>query len=130
MSDPAYVPMDIYQGEDYTTQIIWTDWADEPVPLTTPCRLDVKDQTGYVVLSLINDGSDIPDGTIPDIAISDSMGLIQIHITREVTAAMPPGQFGYDLFVTVDDGGLYASDQATPLIYGPVNVSKRITIMT
>ena len=42
----AHVPMVIYQGEDWTTQVVWTDEYDEPVIVVHPCRMDVKTQLG------------------------------------------------------------------------------------
>lgn len=126
---PAPVILEIYQGEDYTAQIVWTDDLDNPQNIVAPCRLDIKNQTGALQLSLATPTDPLPDGEIPQIGLSNDIGLIQLHIEDSVTAAMVPGQYHYDLFVTVDDAGVYAGNQRVPLIAGPCIVSKRTTQM-
>lgn len=124
----AFVPMVIDQGEDYTSDVIWTDNYDEPLPVQHPCRLDIKSLQGQTLLTLESDPL-IPDGEIPSIAVSTEVGLLQLHITEEITASMVPGEHHYDLFVTVDDGSTYAGAQVQRICYGPVTVNKRITQM-
>lgn len=129
MPAAAFVPIDIYQGEDFTAQIIWTDDQDEPQAITAPARLDIKNNTGALQLSLMTPITELPDGAIPQIGISSDIGLIQLHIEDSVTEAMVPGLYTYDFFVTADDGGIYAGDQRVALMSGPVNVLKRTTRM-
>ena len=124
----ANVPMVIDQGEDWTTEIVWTDNYDEPVNVVHPCRLDVKAISGQTILSLETD-PDIPEGEIPPINISPDLGLIQLHIPRAQTGALLPGQYQYDLFVTCDDGDEFSGLQVTRLLYGQVTVNKRVTQM-
>jgi hypothetical protein len=125
----AYVPMDIDQGEDYTSDIIYTDDMDSPYNVIAPCRLDIKSQTGATQLSLTTPDTALPDGEIPEITLSSEEGLIQLHIEDTVTAAMVPGTYQYDLFVTVDDGGVYAGSQTLRLIQGECTVYSRTTVM-
>ncbi len=124
----AYVPMDIDQGEDFTTDIVWTDNFDEPVEVIHPCRMDIKGSNGQTIV-ILETNFDLPEGEIPKIAISTSTGLIQLHLTKEETAAIAPGQYFYDLFVTSDDGNEYSGVQTTRLLYGEVTVNKRFTRM-
>jgi hypothetical protein len=122
----ANVPMEIDQGEDWTCQILWTDASGDPIAVTIPIRMDIKDQTQTVV-SLTTDS--VPAGEIPEVSYSAEVGLIQLHIPSEQTAAMPPGLYQYDLFCSVDDGDVYAGNQQQRLLAGQVVVNKRITVI-
>lgn len=126
----ANVPLFIDQGEDWAAQIIWTDDYDEPLPVTAPCRLDVKNSTGAVVMSLETPETPPPDGDIPPIALSSDIGLIQLYAPKSQTSAISAGQYLYDLFVTIDDGDTYAGSQTKRIIYGTCTVNKRTTLMT
>lgn len=123
----AYVPMDIDQGEDWTTSVVYTDDYDEPYNIIGPCRMDIKTAQGATQLSLTTPDEEVPAGTIPEIALSSEIGLLQIHIEDTVTAALMPGVYKYDLFVTVNDGNEYAGNQIQRLIYGDVTVNQRVT---
>jgi len=125
----ANVPMEIDQGEDWTTTIVYTDDFDEPYHLVAPCRLDIKSRQGAIQLTLETPDEEVPEGTIPAIGISEDIGLIQLHIEDSVTASMVPGVYKYDLFVTVNDGDEYAGNQVQRLIAGPCTVNQRITIL-
>lgn len=126
----ASVPIDIWQGEDFSAQIIWTDDFDEPQQLIAPARMDIVDQTNQLLHSLATPETPPPEGTIASITLSENIGMIQLHIPYTVTQNFVPGDYHYDLFVTVSDGGTYATAQRVPLIYGPVTVNKRTTVMT
>ena len=123
----ANVPMEIDQGEDWTTTIVYTDDFDEPYNVIAPCRMDIKNAQGAIQLSLETPDTDVPDGTIPSIGVSEEIGLIQLHIEDAVTASLMPGVYRYDLFVTVNDGNEYAGNQVQRLIYGSVTVNQRVT---
>lgn len=123
----AYVPMDIDQGEDWTTTIVYTDDFDEPYNVIAPCRLDIKNDQGSTQLSLTTPDDVVPEGTIPEIGLSSEIGLIQLHIEDTVTGALLPGSYKYDLFVTVNDGNEYAGNQIQRLIRGDVVVNQRVT---
>jgi len=124
----ANVPIVIDQGEDWTCDIVWTDNYDEPVAVKHPCRMDIKASNGAIVATL-ETNPDIPDGEIPTINLSEDIGLLQLHMTNEVTEALNPGTYQYDLFASSDDGNVYAGHQITRLLYGEVIVNKRITEM-
>jgi hypothetical protein len=123
----ANVPMEIDQGEDWTSSIVYTDDFDLPYNVIAPARMDIKNVQGAIQLSLTTPESTPPEGTIPEIGISPEIGLLQIHIEDSVTAAMQPGVYKYDLFVTVNDGDEYAGNQVQRLIYGDVTVNQRVT---
>jgi hypothetical protein len=123
----ALVPIDIDQGEDWTTSIVYTDSNDEPYEVIHPCRMDIKNNTGATQLSLMSPATPPTDGSIPDIMLSSEQGIIQIHIEDTVTKSLLPGTYKYDLFVTVTDNGAYAGTQIQRLIYGSVTVHQRVT---
>lgn len=126
----AVVQLSIDQGEDWAAQIVWTDATDEPINVVSNCRMDIKDASGATILSLMTPSAPPPDGTVAPITLSTDIGLIQLFIDRNTTAAMPAGDYGYDLFVTVDDGGDYAGTQVNRLMAGIVTVNQRITQFT
>lgn len=117
------VPMVITQGEDFTSDIIWTDNYDDGMNVVHPCRLEVRAAGGQVVLALDSD-PDIPEGEIPGISISSDIGLVQLHIPKHVTNGLLPGQYFYDMMVTHDDGNEFVGTQAVPLVAGPCTVNK------
>lgn len=123
------VPLVIDQGEDFTAQIIWTDENGSAQPLIRPMRLDVVAGGSSPVISLTTPDTDVPDGTVPEISYSPELGLIQLHIPREQTSALPPGTYMYDFFVTINDGDVYAGNQQFRLLAGDVVVNRRITVM-
>jgi hypothetical protein len=124
----ANVPMVIDQGEDWTADVVWTDNFDEPMPVRHPCRMDIRNTAGAIILTLETD-TDPPPGTIPSIQLSGDIGLLQLHIDNAVTEALIPGRYLYDLFASSDDGNVYAGNQITRLLFGEVTVNKRITQM-
>lgn len=123
----AHVPMEIDQGEDWTTTVIYSDEFDQPYNVIPPCRMDIKNSQGATQISLSTTDEEPPDGSIPQIMLSSEIGLIQMHIEDTATAAMVPGAYRYDLFVTIDDGNEYAGPQTQRLIYGEVIVNQRVT---
>jgi len=123
----ANVPLTIDQGEDFTAQIIWTNDQGEPQKITTPMRMDIAGAGGQIITSL--DTTAPADETdIPEISYSSEIGLIQLHIPNSQTAALTPGMYQYDLFVTVE-GETYGGNQRHKLLAGDVIVNKRITEM-
>lgn len=124
-----WLPISIDQGEDFTAEIVWTDQYDEPVEVQHPCRMQIKAENGQVFVDLETD-PEIPDGDVPGLAISPSMGLIQIHIPHTQTQAMLAGiNYFYDIFVTLGDQSSYGGPQRDRILYGPVEVNKRTTVM-
>jgi len=125
----ANVPIEIDQGEDWSAQITYTDDLDNPYNVIAPCRMDIKNKLGQTQLTLSTPTTTPPDGSIPQISVSSAAGLIQLHIEDTVTASLIPGNYIYDLFVTVNDGNEYAGNQRMRLIYGDVAVNQRVTQM-
>lgn len=114
------------QGADFTAQIVWTDFTDNPIPVTTPMRMDVKSPYGEVLFTL-----DVPDplptDSIPELTYNTDNGMIQIHITKEQADLLVGGQYSYDLFAFVDDGDTGLGDQLVRIIYGSLISRSRTT---
>lgn len=123
------VPLIIDQGEDFTAQLVWTDEFGSAVNITTPMRLDIRAGGVLPILSLQTPTVTPPDGTIPQITYSPEIGLIQLHIPKEMTVAIPAGDYIYDMFVTVNDDDTYAGNQVVRLMAGQATVNRRITVM-
>lgn len=117
----------IEQGEDWTCQLVWTDYFDNPMQVTTPMRMAIKSQYGQVAHELIV--PDVPPAAdeIPAISYNTESGLIQLHMDDDQTAALNPGIYSYDLFCSVEDNAAYAGTQQVKLIYGSVTVRGRVT---
>jgi len=128
MKKQAPVVLEIVRGEDWTTDIIWSDQYDTGMPIAHPCRMDIKSPEGSTLVSLITD-PDIPDGDIPTIALSPNIGLMQLHLDSSVTGDFNPGNYVFDLFATYDDGNDYIGPQYKHLVSGQVLVLKNITTL-
>lgn len=125
--DTAPIDIFINQGEDFAVQLIFTDEQDNPLNLANPFRMDVKDTTGQIQISLSSSDTPPDFGEIPEIAVSSAIGLVQLSLTSAVTNELASGQYVYDLFGHVDDGDEYAGDQVVRFAKGTVTVEKRIT---
>lgn len=122
------VDMIVNRGEDWSVQLILTDQFDEPLKLATPFRMDVKDAAGQPVISLTS-SDQAPDfqTEIPEITVSEDVGVIQLHIDDSVTRNLNIGQHSYDLFGHVTDDDIYAGDQVVKFCEGRFVVNKSIT---
>src|SRR5688572_27538663 len=116
----------IEQGEDWACQFQFLDDYDNAKQLVNPARMDIVDQVGSVLYSLMTEDDPAPD-QIPSLVISGEIGLIQAYIPSAVTDTFPPGQYKYDLFTSQDDGDVYAGNQVGRQLFGTVTVNKRIT---
>lgn len=120
------VELIVDQGADYTAQLVWNDFTDNPIPVTDPLRMDVKSPYGQVMFTLFPPDPMPPD-EVPAITYNTDSGLIQIHMTKEQTDLLEGGTYSFDLFVTVDDGDVGTGDQLVALLYGSVIVRPRTT---
>lgn len=126
--DTAQVDFHLTQGEDWTSQLFFTDASDTPIPLSNNLRMDIKDITGSSVYNLTT--TDVPvdfQTEKPSIVVSEDIGLVQLHLKRDVTKGMSPGNYSFDLFAKITDEGAYAGDQVVCLLRGRVVVHKKIT---
>lgn len=124
----ARVDIDVTQGEDFTSQIVWNDFTDNPIRVVTPMRMQIKSQYGQVMTTLDVPDPPLPETEIPPLTYNTDSGMIQIHMSKDVTNAIPSGIYAYDLFCNVDDGEAFAGYQQVQLMYGNLNCKPRITI--
>lgn len=117
----------IDQGEDWTAQIYWTDYYNDPHKVTAPMSMHVKSPLGQTVADLYTPDETWPAGEVAPILYNTETGWIQLHIPATQTNTIPPGNYNYDLFVNIDDGAEYVGTQSVRLLAGTVSVSKRIT---
>lgn len=123
----------IDQGEDFTAQIYWTNYFDEPFPVVPPMRMHIRSSLGQTVADLYVPDTPAPDGTINPIEYNQSTGWVQLHIPESQTSTMPAGVYQYDLFVHVDAGDYQVAGQtqdfyqSVRLLWGQVSVNQRIT---
>lgn len=122
----GHVDLIIDQGEDWTVQIYWTDFYDDPQQLTHPLRMQIKSPLGQVVADL-NSTLEVPENEFQPISYSTDTGWIQLHLADTETKTIPPGDYLYDLFVSVADGKVYPGKQQVRLIAGKVFVQKKVT---
>jgi hypothetical protein len=120
------VDLVIDQGADFTAQIVWNDFTDNPIPVTLPMRMSIKSPYGQVMLTLFPP-DELPPDDVPAMTYNTDSGLIQIHISKTQADTLVGGVYSYDLFATVDDGDAGTGDQLTRLLYGDVIVRPRIT---
>jgi len=123
----ANVDFLIDQGEDWTVQLVWNDFFDNPIPVVPPMRMDIKSPFGQVMVTLVPPDDPLPPDVIPPITYNTDSGLIQLHLDKTQTNTMQGGIFNYDLFCNVDDGEAFAGSQQVKLIYGTVTIRPAIT---
>jgi len=126
MSFQARIDFVMKQGEDWAAQVICTDHYDRPLNITEPARMDIKDDTGQVVLALAPDTIE-GESPIPGLGLSATSGVIQLYISKAQTAALPPGTYYYDLFAMVDQEDDLLGPQMTCQLEGTLTITKRIT---
>src|SRR5437868_4493475 len=86
--------------EQYATlnlQMVWEDASGNPISLVGyTADLDVKDSSGLLVVALTTSNSGIVLGGV--------LGTITLALSAAATAALPPGNFVYDLLLTDGSG--------------------------
>lgn len=116
----------IDQGEDFTCQLVWSDFTDNPIPVTLPMRMDVKSPAGMVMFTLFPP-DELPLDEIPAMTYNTDSGLIQIHISAAQSDLLEGGAYAYDLFSGVDDGETFTGNQLSRVIYGSIISRPRTT---
>jgi len=120
------VVLDIVAGEDWSTQLIWTDEDGNPMPITDPVTMDVKDSRGQVAIHLTTGvGSPLTSASIGTV---QAAGFAQLTIPRVLTATLTPGDYRFDLFAGVVSNGIPFSVQVQRVVVGTVRVAPRTTI--
>lgn len=116
------INLNIVRGEDYTAEIAWLTNEDNPINISGPATMDIRDSSKQLILAL-------DSGVDGELKISSASGIIQIVILSQVTLTLIAGSYNYDLFAKVDidsnliDGG----EQIRRVLHGRVLVSDSVT---
>jgi hypothetical protein len=133
VSTAARVDMVADQGADFAVEIYWTDYANIPHRIDAPIRMEVRDNTGNLVLEFLPNAE---SGELEDVGISynPDRGMIIISKGSQKMSTIPPGQYFYDLFVTYEDRAYVQSTgedvvtaRLAKLLEGVFTVNGRIT---
>jgi len=112
------------QGEDWSVQIFWTDMYNNAIEVADPMRMDIKNDAGQVIYAL-QYGS--LEGSVAVIDYAGPTGFIQLQIPSAITRDLVPGNYFYDLFVTMPDIDSDIPFKLTRLIYGNLVVQAKVT---
>lgn len=121
------VEFEIVRGEDWSVQIFWTDEYDEPVPVSEPVLMDVKDSTGQIAMRFT---TSTDSESAPHVTMSGTLGFLQLTVPRSVTALLVPGRYVCDMFAAVADTTGPFVRQAQQLFVGTVLVHNRLSDIT
>lgn len=127
-------------GMDYACQFWVRDHREDPLPLTYPCRMTVRDRVGAVLFTTYSPAQDDPDdpaddfdmASVPLLAPSEVNGMLQLTIPRIITSRWKLGNYYYDVWGTVMDQeatALFPNGQQVPVAKGRFLVGNRITDM-
>lgn len=120
------VDLEVDQGEDWGVQIFWTDAYNNAQPVNSPMQMDIKNDAGQVIYSLVTTDT-APYPPVQTITYSADTGFIQLQIPKEDTVQFVPGVYSYDLFISVPDPDSDIPLKQTRLIAGSIYVSAKVT---
>jgi hypothetical protein len=133
----ARVEIVITQGEDFTAKVEWVDDYQRPIPLDTGtqwARMDVKGAGATPLIRCQN--QQIPATVTPStppypgyLQISPTSGVVNIFIPYQTTELLPPGGYGFDLFIDYNatQSGTGRDRLRKVLLTGLVTVRSKIT---
>jgi hypothetical protein len=120
VGDILVIEMD--QGEDFVGQLFWSSEYNQPIPVTDPVLMDVKDSNGQIAMRF----SDTTDPTTdPHIEISGYVGYFQISCPASFTRLLVPGRYAFDLFASVANSAPPFAAQLKKVVDGFVDISAR-----
>lgn len=126
MSTAGIVDIALDQGADFGIQVYWVDAQKQPFTVLAPMRMDIKNEVGAVIETLVTD-DDQPDENLKTITYNSESGLVQLMLRASQTALLTPGLYNYDLFVTYQDNDVTGSTRLKKLIAGTILVNGRVT---
>jgi len=118
--------IEIVVGEDFAAQIFWTSEYGDPIPVSDPALMDVKDANGQIAMRF---SSTADPATQPRLDVAGYVGFFQITAPRAVTQTLVPGRYKFDLFASVSDSGTPFNRQMQQVVSGYVLALPRTTIM-
>src|SRR5882762_8563029 len=125
MSDDI-LEIEVVVGEDFAAQIFWTSEYGDPIPVSDPLLMDVKDANGQIALRF----SSVTDPlTTPVIQAAGYVGFFQLTAPAHTTRTLVPGKYVFDLFATVSDSSAPFPQQLKQVVSGYVVAIGRTTII-
>lgn len=118
--------IEIAIGEDFACQIFWTSEYGDPIPVTDPVLMDVKDANGQIALRFSSVAD--PD-TQARIVIAGYVGFFQLTCPRAITQTLIPGKYVFDLFAAVTDSSSPFDRQVQQVVSGYVLATPRVTVL-
>lgn len=118
--------IEIVIGEDFAAQIFWTSEYGDPIPVSDPVLMDVKDANGQIAMRF-NSVLDAEDS--PRIDITGYIGFFQLTAPRSVTSTLIPGKYRFDLFAAVAEPAQPFPFQVQQVVSGYVIATPRVTIL-
>ena len=118
------VDLVIDQGEDWSIQIFWTDMYNNALPVVDPMQMDIKNDAGQVIYSMMYG---VLEGTVETISYAGDSGFIQLQIPAAITNQFVPGNYYYDLFISTPDPDSDIPVKRTRLIKGQVFVDAKVS---
>lgn len=135
MTEAGRADISVDQGADFAVQVVWTDNSGTPYQVVHPIRMQARSSDGVAVLTAtsLDETQDNGDAQ-PSISYNTSLGIIQLNLTSDQTAAMPAGDYFYDLLATyaasaftVDTGVPINATRVQKLLYGKFVVEGSVT---
>lgn len=123
MSD-TQVEITMVQAEDFAVQIFWTDDYNDPIPISDPVLMDVKDGNGQIAMRFLGSGDET---TGPRAYINGPAGFIQLTAPKATTAKLRPGRYLFDLWASVADSAAPFDRQAQQVVSGFLLVESRVS---
>lgn len=124
MAQRDVVEINVDIGEDFSAQLYWVDDLDNALPIVAPCRMDVKDSEGTLVLQFATDNDPETESTIT----LGAQGYMQLTSPKAVTATLTQGAYAADLFATITGTGVFPTQQVK-VFSGYVIAYPRTTVM-
>ena len=115
-------------GMDFACQFWATDHRAEPLPMTSPCKLTVKDSLGQTLFETEWENPDPLANAM--LTASPENGVLQLTIPRALSADWSAGILYYDVWATVIDGeaaAYFPNGQQLPIAKGRFHIRKRTT---
>jgi hypothetical protein len=128
MSQSEVLEIEVVQAEDFAAQIVWTDEDGAPIPVIAPCRLEVRDMNGTLVIQFATENAGAAT-TKAALVLTGSDGVMQISAPRTVTDDLKVGRYLFDLFAVTSPSPAPFTAQEVQVINGWFIVTPRVTVM-
>lgn len=126
MSTPT--PLEIVQRATFSLSVTWKDSATPAVPISLAgyyAHMQIRSKAGAAGDPLVDVTSAATGGATPDILLepNDRTGVVEVRIPATKTAQLTKNCV-YDLFLIKSND----PTEATRLIFGPIAVSRAVTV--